>query len=133
MSEIDVNKSAFYACIERENEWLKKQCEELRKINRANAKTYEQLCCETEKLAQELKNLRTCHSELVSESEKLRNLLVDFKDVNKQLGYKYLNLKGKLETIKEKCKEYNFSTDIYDESDILAGEILQIIEGEENE
>ena len=27
-----------------------------------------------------------------------------------------------------KCKEYNFSTDIYDESDILSGEILQIIE-----
>lgn len=41
--------------------------------------------------------------------------------------------KEKLEKIEEKCKEYNFSTDIYDESDILAGKILQIIEGEENE
>ena len=82
---------------------------------------------------QECEMLHIRHSELVSESEKLKNLLADFKDVNKQLGYKYLTLKQKLEDIKKKCKEYNFSTDIYDESDILAGEIFQIIEGKENE
>lgn len=39
----------------------------------------------------------------------------------------------KFKKIEEKCKEYSTSTDIYDESDILAGEILQIIEGKENE
>lgn len=42
-------------------------------------------------------------------------------------------MKEKFEKIEEKCKEYSTSTDIYDESDILAGEILQIIEGKENE
>lgn len=50
-------------------------------------------------------------------------------DENKELKEQLERAEKKLEKIEEKCKEYNFSTDIYDESDILAGEILQIIEG----
>jgi len=42
--------------------------------------------------------------------------------------YYSMGLEQKIKKIEEKCKEYSFSTDIYDESDILAGEIIQIIE-----
>lgn len=55
-------------------------------------------------------------------------------DCNHNCDFKQLKrAEQKFKKIEEKCKEYSTSTNIYDESDILAGEILQIIEGKENE
>lgn len=52
------------------------------------------------------------------EYEKYKKLAADFKDVNKQLGYKYLTIKKKCEELKEKYEEvkedrYNLNMEMY--------------------
>ena len=52
------------------------------------------------------------------ECEKYKKLAADFKDVNKQLGYKYLTIKDECEELKEKYEEikedrYNLNMEMY--------------------
>lgn len=42
----------------------------------------------------------------IQECEKYKKLAADFKDVNKQLGYKYLTIKDECEGLKRKVDEY---------------------------
>ena len=79
--------------------------------NKLQAK--EQECEELKKLVQEAEKAPICFhcSEepcIRQERDKYKKLSVDFKDVNKQLGYKYITLKQALDAI-EKFMIYEFS------------------------
>lgn len=77
---IDVNKSAFYACIERENEELKEklqakeqECEELRKQYNCNA-------CGTCNGKEDYKNMQKHCEKAIAQNHKYKQELKPFKD-----------------------------------------------------
>ena len=49
----------------------------------------------------------------IQEYEKYKKLAADFKDVNKQLGYKYLTIKDECEELKKECEEHKSNAESY--------------------